>query len=829
MLQRMKKRLLAVVMAMCLAAGSMGMEVLADNAEPETSAEVSKEESQEEAEAAAVEEESRKRMEAPAGPQAGTLNFVYLEEANVALPGEQKVLISVGADGSKVTGAELYYHKAETGEVLQTAVEASSDNALLFSMSYTEEAQTGAYVLDKVVYTDQQGNSFSVDLAAGKEIIYGVNQTVESNPDALVLDEEIEMNVATFDEEGNQKSELSISDALNNVESSKIRTYAAVDAAGASGMTIVLDPGHGGSDPGAVRTHNGVTYYERDIVLKIAEFCKAELETYGGVEVYMTRTDNTSALMDRRQRTDFAIAKGADVVISFHINATGEQETSASGSLVYCPYNNTASGIVSQELANKILEKLEALGLKNRGIMVDEELGMIRYPKENGLPGILIEHAFVNNASDVLNYLSSDEQLKKLGTADASAIAEYYGLRKDEQEYEPCSGAIRILTNAAEGKNTVVVSKISKAHAVRFAVWKDSSDGSDIKWYDTKRNSSGNWTGSFLGSSCRTTGKYNIHAYIINSDGTSVFAAGTTMTVKGPSAESITVQSSNPAKGTFKVVVAGVKSDVLVKKVQVRVYSKADKSDLQVYTASLQADGTYQTRANIKYHDYNYGIYKIEVNVTDNNDITKRVGSATKTFKRPSAKASVSANAAQTKYTISAENIPGISSISAAVWSNNGGQNDLKWYTLKKNSSGKWKVTVPVSNHKTAGTYQVHLYGKTMSGQMVFLENADFRVAGPSIRKVFTSKIDPKAGTFYVYVKATARSGISKVRVKAWSKAGERDSHIYTAQKTGEGTYRVKINVKNHDRNYGTYNLKAYVTDNTGIVVSKSIKQKFVK
>lgn len=81
-------------------------------------------------------------------------------------------------------------------------------------------------------------------------------------------------------------------------------------------MVIALDPGHGGSDPGAV---NGVLI-EKDLNLKIATYCKEALEQYNNIEVYMTRsTDEYVGLTERVTR---AVNAGADVFISFHINST---------------------------------------------------------------------------------------------------------------------------------------------------------------------------------------------------------------------------------------------------------------------------------------------------------------------------------------------------------------------------------------------------------------------------------------------------------------------------------------------------------------------------
>lgn len=78
---------------------------------------------------------------------------------------------------------------------------------------------------------------------------------------------------------------------------------------------IVLDPGHGGKDPGAIA--NGIK--EKDIVLNIAMKLAPILERDLGCEVILTRTDDK--FIDLEERTAIANAQGADLFISLHINA----------------------------------------------------------------------------------------------------------------------------------------------------------------------------------------------------------------------------------------------------------------------------------------------------------------------------------------------------------------------------------------------------------------------------------------------------------------------------------------------------------------------------
>jgi N-acetylmuramoyl-L-alanine amidase len=81
--------------------------------------------------------------------------------------------------------------------------------------------------------------------------------------------------------------------------------------------TIVIDPGHGGKDPGTFSKNGGLR--EKDIVLQIAKALKPKLEKRLGCEVFLTRTRDVFLSLEKR--TAFANVKKADLFISLHVNA----------------------------------------------------------------------------------------------------------------------------------------------------------------------------------------------------------------------------------------------------------------------------------------------------------------------------------------------------------------------------------------------------------------------------------------------------------------------------------------------------------------------------
>ena len=203
-------------------------------------------------------------------------------------------------------------------------------------------------------------------------------------------------------------------------------------------LVVVLDAGHGGYDGGAAG--NGLT--EKVLTLKIAQYCKAELEKYQGVKVYMTRTSDTYVGLDTR--VSYAAGVKADVFVSLHINSASN--ASASGAEVFYPNSNYRPALSEQgrKVASAIQQNLVALKLRNRGLKTFNSMVGTSYPdgstadyyavirgsKNAGFPGIIVEHAFISNASDAKTYLGSSIALKKLGVADAQGIASCYGLKK---------------------------------------------------------------------------------------------------------------------------------------------------------------------------------------------------------------------------------------------------------------------------------------------------------------------------------------------------------------------------------------------------------------
>ena len=175
-------------------------------------------------------------------------------------------------------------------------------------------------------------------------------------------------------------------------------------------MLVVIDPGHGGSDPGAV--YNG--RQEKDDVLRLGKAVGALLEARG-VDVVYTREGDIYETPFKKAQDGNSV--GADYFVSIHRNSS-EYPNQYSGAevLVY-----SDSG-VRRELANNILEGMEKAGLKNLGIDERKDLVVLRRTQ---MPAVLVEAGFINSDKDNETF---DRNFDELARGIANGILQTLGL-----------------------------------------------------------------------------------------------------------------------------------------------------------------------------------------------------------------------------------------------------------------------------------------------------------------------------------------------------------------------------------------------------------------
>ncbi|WP_251402885.1 N-acetylmuramoyl-L-alanine amidase [Ureibacillus chungkukjangi] len=176
---------------------------------------------------------------------------------------------------------------------------------------------------------------------------------------------------------------------------------------------IILDPGHGGSDPGAI---NGKVY-EKNITLNIATLVKQKLEV-AGAKVYMTRTGDTYPSLE--ERVNFAESNNGEVFISIHVNSASS--SSAKGTETYYYVRTSEDDKEDINLASAINDEIVAnLGMRDRGIE--------NYPyyviKNTTMPSVLVELGFITNSED-RSKMTTNNYVNLFATSIYNGIEEYY-------------------------------------------------------------------------------------------------------------------------------------------------------------------------------------------------------------------------------------------------------------------------------------------------------------------------------------------------------------------------------------------------------------------
>ena len=183
------------------------------------------------------------------------------------------------------------------------------------------------------------------------------------------------------------------------------------------GSVILLDPGHGGKDSGALGLSGGV--YESNVNYALAYYTKLSLEAKGAT-VYMTRGGDTSVELEERKAMVRSLKP--DLFVSIHCN--GHEDKSKIGTSVYYykPF--------SYKLANNIYNQLLSVFKNNlyyaqSGLYDDISDGTVYYPfsvtRLEDCPSVLIETGYITNDNECLKLIDTSNQ-QKLASAIATGI-----------------------------------------------------------------------------------------------------------------------------------------------------------------------------------------------------------------------------------------------------------------------------------------------------------------------------------------------------------------------------------------------------------------------
>ncbi len=219
--------------------------------------------------------------------------------------------------------------------------------------------------------------------------------------------------------------------------------------------TIVIDPGHGGKDPGAIGRRG---LKEKDITLKIARMLRAELKKKLDAKIILTR--DRDVFIPLEERTAIANSKGADLFISIHVNASPRRgasgvetyflgitndrdtmrlaarenstNTKSMSDLEYILNDliRTAKTNESSRLASRVQSSLVTrLSRRYKGVNGNGVKGAPFYVlMKAGMPSILVEVSFISNPREEKR-LRDERYLKEIVRGISTGILEYINRR----------------------------------------------------------------------------------------------------------------------------------------------------------------------------------------------------------------------------------------------------------------------------------------------------------------------------------------------------------------------------------------------------------------
>lgn len=184
---------------------------------------------------------------------------------------------------------------------------------------------------------------------------------------------------------------------------------------------IAIDPGHGGTDPGAV----GHGLKEKDLTLKLAQMVKAVIDRkYKGAECRFTRGDDKTVSL--ASRTGMANSWKSDCMVSIHINSAANIEARGFESFVY-----TTDGAASKSVAlqNALHSPIAAIFLENGSKERGTKKANLHMVREFKGAAVLVEFGFIANVDDCA-LLKTTSFLKDISEALADGIAKYLQIEK---------------------------------------------------------------------------------------------------------------------------------------------------------------------------------------------------------------------------------------------------------------------------------------------------------------------------------------------------------------------------------------------------------------
>ena len=395
-------------------------------------------------------------------------------------------------------------------------------------------------------------------------------------------------------------------------------------------------------------------------------------------------------------------------------------------------------------------------------------------------------------------------------------------------DYTRPRGVLSIENNdTAAGTFDAVVRDIVAPNGVKDILvpsWSLAGGQDDLIWHKATRQADGSYRVTIKATDHKnSTGKYRADAYLVDNSNTPFYLTEKVVEVTQtrPTA-SLIIENNNAELGTFDAVVRNISAPNGVKEVLVPSWSLVNgQDDLIWHKATRQSDGSYRVTIKSDEHKNSLGNYRVDLYIVDNTNqhhyITETVVNVK--HNKPIGTISIVNNNKDTgTFDVIIKDVyspKGVQIVQVPTWSDNDGQDDIRWYEATRQANGDYKVSVKASDHKNStGKYFVHLYYIQNDGTQVGVggtsTDVEFRNAKTKTQ-AYIKDVNSNNGTYTVVVdQAPQGRQIKKISVAVWSQVHQENLYWYATAPSGMHT-EVQVSAANHQYQKGNYTTHVYV------------------
>ena len=405
-----------------------------------------------------------------------------------------------------------------------------------------------------------------------------------------------------------------------------------------------------------------------------------------------------------------------------------------------------------------------------------------------------------------------------LGSADSIS----FDVEFSDEEKVP---ELKVITNATQSEITGIIKNLSlnDISQVKVAVWSENNGQDDLIWYKAQLQTNGDWMmKANISEHQNDTGIYYLHVYITEG-GKEKFISGKTVVISGISAKSSPFVEINKGEGTFCLQAGEIASPAPIVGVKAAVWSlKNGQDDLKWYVCEEKSDGTWYVNVDCAAHDYEEGTYIIHIYAEDSRKVSGYVSGIRENveFQLKAPLIEMDLNKEESNVVLALKYATGLNDggiVRFAVWSKQGGQDDLRWYAARR-TEGIFYSSFSISDHlNSTGVYYIHVYynnnneSRFIAGSSIYISGITAEQTPAISGDAISGMIAMKVGGIY------SPAGIRAVKAAVWSSnSGQDDLRWYALSQNGD-TWEADAYLADHSYEWGEYNVHFYVWDKRGV------------